>query len=190
MWGSIFSNIDRITGSAFAAVLCTLSVQRLASRQSRLYSEILSWIILPILFRVARRPVENAEEIPITTEARPSNSRSLWIVATCLVISCWCQTEVGMIPVLVSKALDLDALIWDWQESDVSNPGPAVDPKAFQPGSSCFKPNLLLAVYHSYMDHYLNCIVLHPHSVWRELRLFASEHCSVGSVHRLPRVHT
>jgi len=107
MWKSRLTYIARVTVSTFAAVLCTLSVQRLTYRQSELYSEILSWTLLPILFRVARPQEKNLEYVLIIPEARPVNSRSLWIVATSLVISCWCQAEIGMISLLVSKAFEL-----------------------------------------------------------------------------------
>jgi hypothetical protein len=105
MWKPQFNAIDSITGSAGAAVLCTLLTQRLSSRQSELCSETVCWMILPTLFKIANR-----SNISISTASfygkpgsQSASSRSLWVFAVGIVIACSYKAEIGKIALFVSS---------------------------------------------------------------------------------------
>jgi len=88
-----------------AAVLSTVVAQHLSSRQSEVSSEALCWILLPILFMVANQPkVLTVSREPLASKptSRYASSRSLWIVAVCVVTACSFKAEIGMIVLLVS----------------------------------------------------------------------------------------
>ena len=79
MWKSPFGNIDPITVSTAAAILCSIFTQRLVSRQSELWSETLGWVLLPIVFRiVGRRQKDDSKtwgEAPLgNPEPRPATA--------------------------------------------------------------------------------------------------------------------
>ncbi|KAH8684056.1 hypothetical protein BGZ61DRAFT_455576 [Ilyonectria robusta] len=111
MWRRRLVDVDPVTGSAGAAVLCTVLTQYLSSRRSEVCSEALGWTFLPILFTFTRPP--DVHTIP---KAIPSNNhtssstykRSLWIVAAGIATSCLCRAEdnvVGYLPALTPLLL-------------------------------------------------------------------------------------
>ncbi|KMP07830.1 capsule protein [Coccidioides immitis RMSCC 2394] len=83
MWKSSFNEIDPATRSAGAALLCAITRQYLFSRQSELCSEILAWLILPIVFKITSSPRINkffGAAAPCNFEAQPTSAASLSIV--------------------------------------------------------------------------------------------------------------
>lgn len=112
-----------IVGPAGAAVLCTVLTQHLYSNhgQSELYSEILCWAILPVLFTIASHPSSssnfssnlNSNLISnlssnlsskfnsVPGSQLPSSSISLWVVAAGVATACCYKAEIGTIGLLV-----------------------------------------------------------------------------------------
>lgn len=109
MWKSPFGNIDPITISAATALLCSIFTQRLASRQSELWSETLGWILLPIVYRAVgpRRQQDDSKtwgEAPLgNPEIQPATAASLWLVALSIVTFCIFRAEGFMIAFFVRQ---------------------------------------------------------------------------------------
>ncbi|KAI0012689.1 hypothetical protein F4779DRAFT_614410 [Xylariaceae sp. FL0662B] len=102
MWKTPFNHIDLVTRSAGAALLCSVLTQRLSSAQSELFSEMLCWIVLPIVFRIARRPDADVDKFSkAIAPGRPMNQRastaSLWAVALSIATFCIFKAETGMV---------------------------------------------------------------------------------------------
>ena len=109
MWNPSISQIDPITWSAGAALLCSVFTQRLSSWQSELCSELLCWLLVPVTFKLGRRAdVKRFMEVlpqgvPNNAEAQPQSAVSLWIVTLGIVIACLFRAEGGIIVFLVSR---------------------------------------------------------------------------------------
>lgn len=103
----MLKGIDPITGSAGAAALSTVLTQHIASRyvKSELSSEILCWLLLPLLFQLARpRDIGRFGTIPKPqpqSKSRPISSRFLWIAAASIAIASCYKAEIGVIGLLV-----------------------------------------------------------------------------------------
>ncbi|KAI8631685.1 glycosyltransferase family 90 protein [Xylariaceae sp. FL1651] len=107
-WGvaRIASFGDPLTRSAGAALLCGAFTQRLASRQSELFSENLCWALLPIVFKVARQQPD-AEKYGRALPSVNKTSRaiahgnpsaaSLWLVSLSIVLCSLFRAENGII---------------------------------------------------------------------------------------------
>ncbi|KAI0129666.1 hypothetical protein BJ170DRAFT_700843 [Xylariales sp. AK1849] len=100
------NHIDLVTRLAGAAVLCSIMTQCLSSRQSELCSEMLCWMTLPLLFRIARYPDFNAtskDTLSSISRASPTTSNSLWIVAASIAVASLLKAEnniIGLFPAL------------------------------------------------------------------------------------------
>lgn len=92
---------DAVTRVAGAALLCSILTQWLSSRQSELCSETLAWILLPVVFGVAKQQPD-IDQLP-GTETRPASTYSLWIVALSIVTLCVFQAESGLVVFFVSS---------------------------------------------------------------------------------------
>lgn len=109
MWKSPWKNIDPVTRSVAAALLCNLLTQHLSRRQSELCSETLSWILLPIIFEVVKLITNDfgrttSRSFPRSLETRRVSSTSLWTVALGIATACFFKSEKGMIPYFVSSS--------------------------------------------------------------------------------------
>lgn len=104
MWKPPFNHIDPVTKSAGAALLCNVLSQCLSSWQSELYAETLAWIMLPIVFKIARRPdVNSLLGPPSSPEAQHASAASLWIVALSVAAFSFFHAEHGMVGFFVSS---------------------------------------------------------------------------------------
>ncbi|KAI1111598.1 hypothetical protein F5Y14DRAFT_304695 [Nemania sp. NC0429] len=104
--------VDPVTWSAGAALLFGALSYHLSSRSSELTSELLCWVLLPVVFRIARRHRnvdEHAQALPLvneltvepgTTATREPSSISLWIVAICIAACSVFRAERGLIILL------------------------------------------------------------------------------------------
>lgn len=96
-------SVDSVVAPAVAALLCTVVAQHLYSQQAELYSEILSWILLPVLFRTIKRT--NVDAIPISIPNAPITSpvpsRSLWIIAVGIAAASFYKAENKLITLFV-----------------------------------------------------------------------------------------
>ncbi|KAL5348061.1 hypothetical protein ACLOAV_006541 [Pseudogymnoascus australis] len=134
MWKSPLGYIDPITTSTAAALLCSVFTQRLASRQSELWSETLGWVLLPIVFRViGRRKQDDSRtwgEAPLgNPEPQPATAASLWLVALSIVTFCTFRAEGFMIaffPILTPLLLTVQRYL----RSDVRT---SADSRSFSP---------------------------------------------------------
>ncbi|KAH7121458.1 hypothetical protein EDB81DRAFT_813991 [Dactylonectria macrodidyma] len=103
MWKQRLADVDPATGSAGAALLCTILTQCLSSRPSELTSEVLSWSLLPILFK-STRPSDlhtiPKTASPINLTSSSTSTRSLWIIAAGITASSVCNTESNVVAYL------------------------------------------------------------------------------------------
>lgn len=126
---------DHVTRSAGAALLCSILTQRLSDPRPELQtlSELLCWIILPVVFKVAaaggrgKYRSEKADVIGWNTLKRlPASTLSLWVVTLCLVIYWFFAAEhalVAFIPALMPLLLvSQNHLIW--RETDIPGASP------------------------------------------------------------------
>ncbi|KAI1125389.1 hypothetical protein F5Y10DRAFT_247096 [Nemania abortiva] len=109
-WSSAPSQslVDSETWPAAAALVFGALAYRLSSRQLELASELLCWVLLPVVFSIAkpRRHVDKrAEALPLANglivettsgDGRPS-AISLWLVAVCIAICSLFRAERGLI---------------------------------------------------------------------------------------------
>ncbi|KAE8371618.1 hypothetical protein BDV26DRAFT_298630 [Aspergillus bertholletiae] len=98
-----FHHIDVLTRSTGAALLCSLWTACLGSRKSEQSSEILAWVILPIIFGMTRRFRTNKIRTrpPLSEpDLQPQSAKSLWIVALGIATLGVYQTENGLVGVL------------------------------------------------------------------------------------------
>ena len=104
MWKPPFNHIDLVTKSAGAALFCNVLSQWLSTRQSELYAETLAWIMLPILFKIARRPDVNTLLRPSSSHAaQRASETSLWLVALSVATFSFFHAENGMVGFFVSN---------------------------------------------------------------------------------------
>jgi hypothetical protein len=104
--------IGQVTGPAVAAVLCTVVVaQHHSSRLSEVSSEALCWVILPILFAIAKRSDADISSRAALSDSlipnagpRPASPISLWTVAICVTAASCYKAEIGAITLLVSNS--------------------------------------------------------------------------------------
>lgn len=126
---------DHVTRSAGAALLCSILTQRLSDRRPELQtlSELLCWIILPVVFKVAaagKRGKHRSEKADVigwnTLKRLPAPTLSLWVVALCLVIYWFFAAEhalVAFLPALMPLLLvSQNHLIW--HETDIPGASP------------------------------------------------------------------
>ncbi|KAF2128534.1 glycosyltransferase family 90 protein [Dothidotthia symphoricarpi CBS 119687] len=99
-WNSRLNSMDTASGLAVATVLCSVLAQHLFTPQRELCSETLSWVILPILFKIGRWPNTNAKNRSSCPETQSTSTISLWVVAASLTISCLYKAEMGMVELL------------------------------------------------------------------------------------------
>ncbi|KAF4978242.1 hypothetical protein FZEAL_5347 [Fusarium zealandicum] len=106
MQKSYLNAIDQVGGLAGAAVLCTTLSQHLASRRSELCSELVCWLVLPVLFRYSKRskPATDPAVAPFSgAGAQTLSWRSQWIVAAGIAVTCLYKAEsraLGLFPTL------------------------------------------------------------------------------------------
>ncbi|KFY06531.1 hypothetical protein V492_07998 [Pseudogymnoascus sp. VKM F-4246] len=135
MWKSPLGHIDPITVTTAAALLCSIFTQRLASRQSELWSETLGWVLLPIVHRIVgrRRQQDDSKtwgDAPLgNPEPQPATAASLWLVALSIAMFCIFRAEgfmVAFFPILTPLLLAAQRYL----RSDVRSP---VDSRFFSP---------------------------------------------------------
>ncbi|ORY59155.1 uncharacterized protein BCR38DRAFT_351634 [Pseudomassariella vexata] len=135
---SRFHEIDPVTKSAGAALLCSILAHCLSDRQSELYacSEALSWIVLPILCTTAgvgsrnRRP-----DLPFdgsTSKKLSAAASSLWTVALSLAAYWVFAAENGMFVFLpASTPLLFVAQKYLWSDLELRTSSPRSAPYLF-----------------------------------------------------------
>ncbi|QVM08440.1 F-actin-capping protein subunit beta [Coccidioides posadasii str. Silveira] len=124
MWKSSFNEIDPATRSAGAALLCAITRQYLFSRQSELCSEILAWLILPIVFKITSSPRINKffAAAPCNFEAQPTSAASLSIVTVGLVAFCLSTAGNGKSEFLKPALTPLLLLVQKYLGSELRPP--------------------------------------------------------------------
>ena len=90
--------VIRVTG---AALICSLLTQWLSSRQSELCSELLAWILLPMVFRAIKRQPD--VDRLLGTEIKPAPASSLCIVTLSVAVFSVFQAENGLVVFFVSS---------------------------------------------------------------------------------------
>lgn len=102
--------------SAGAALLCTTLRQHLSTRQSELYSELLCWITLPLLFKAVQQPKSRTHHkaaFPIHDSGGQraslffSSYKTLWVVASGITVATVYKTEYPVIEFFVSDSEEL-----------------------------------------------------------------------------------
>lgn len=113
MWDPSMKFGDPITGTIWSALLCTLFTEYTSSTRSEAYSELLCWMLLPILFRTVKYNDLKSEISSSYSEkniTQGKSLRSLWIVALSVAFSCAYKTEnmvIQFFPVLTPVLLIL-----------------------------------------------------------------------------------
>ncbi|KAL7628431.1 hypothetical protein AAE478_002634 [Parahypoxylon ruwenzoriense] len=105
VWTLFNIHIDPITRVAGAALLSGVLTQHLSPRQPEICSDLLSWLLLPVLLRAARR--QDAIRFPRTSSPPLSNPKilipqtpspaSLWVVALGIAAFCIFKIENGAV---------------------------------------------------------------------------------------------
>jgi hypothetical protein len=104
MWESNAKLSGSITGIVWGALLCTFFTEYTSSEESEIYSELLCWLILPVLFRAAQYTDIKSRMSRVHSTKDDTQSRSpgsLWIVALSVGISCAYKTENRVIEFFV-----------------------------------------------------------------------------------------
>lgn len=104
MWKQRYSGVE-----AVVAVVCAVLIQRLSTRSSELPSELVCWLILPVLFWATSRKGDEVEEkrgvIPGNPEDENETPRqSMLIFGLCIAASSYFKNEAGIIKLCVSDA--------------------------------------------------------------------------------------
>ncbi|KAI0551742.1 hypothetical protein F4679DRAFT_123584 [Xylaria curta] len=86
---------DPPTHSAFAALVFGALACHLSSRQSELTSELVCWVLLPVVFVIAARYRHAFQHVTPESNLKPS-AISLWLVATGVATCCLFRAEVGL----------------------------------------------------------------------------------------------
>lgn len=126
---------DHVTRSAGAALLCSILTQRFSDRRPELQtlSELLCWIILPVVFKVAaagKRGKYRSEKADVigwnTLKRLPASTLSLWVVALCLAIYWFFAAGnalVAFLPALMPLLLVSQNHLM-WHDTDVRGASP------------------------------------------------------------------
>lgn len=109
MFGAHFGHDDHVTKSVGAAFVCALSKQYLYSGEAELCSEVICWLVLPVLLKTSIR--NDIETIPIPTcssktrrHLDASSSYTTWLVAILILAACLGQAELGVVGYLVRRS--------------------------------------------------------------------------------------
>ncbi|KAL6903260.1 glycosyltransferase family 90 protein [Trichoderma evansii] len=111
MWEPHVKLRDPITGTIWAALLCTLFTEYTSSTRSEIYSELLCWMLLPALFRNVKYSDLRSEISSTYSEKTITQYKSLgslWIVALSIAFSCAYKTEnrvIQFFPILTPVLL-------------------------------------------------------------------------------------
>ncbi|KAL7920147.1 glycosyltransferase family 90 protein [Trichoderma austrokoningii] len=102
MWEPHVKLRDALTGTVWAALLCTLFTEYTSSTRSEIYVELLCWIILPTFFRTMKyndlkSGINSSYSEKNATQYRAPGS--WWIVALSIAFSCAYKTENRVIQV-------------------------------------------------------------------------------------------
>ncbi|KAH8734488.1 hypothetical protein BGZ61DRAFT_442622 [Ilyonectria robusta] len=104
MWIPRSDQIDPVTRSAGAAVACSVLTHCLSSRRSELGSEMIGWILLPVLCNIARQSNDNTIPRAVApsgySPTQSTSTRSLWIAAISILAFCLCRAENIMVAYL------------------------------------------------------------------------------------------
>lgn len=95
--------VDPVTRVAGAALLSSVLTQWLVSRESELCSELLAWVLLPMVFRASRK--EPNIDKPLGTEKIPTPALSVWTVTLSIATLCVFRAEIGLVGFFVSSPL-------------------------------------------------------------------------------------
>lgn len=102
-----------VTVLAGAATLATILSQSLSSTTMELCSEIVCWMILPILFGVERGSHANEANKQISFDSfgiQSTSSEPSWVVAVGVVIACLCKAEHNHVIGLYVSMLEIKAM--------------------------------------------------------------------------------
>jgi hypothetical protein len=107
MWGFYMSPSISTTLFTGLALLFTILSQLFFTQRSELLSELLSWLILPLVFNLTDQlevsgQYKNAQ---VDNTPQSESSRSLWVLAFCLSFSSFYKAEYGLILLYVSLVL-------------------------------------------------------------------------------------
>jgi hypothetical protein len=108
MWEPHVKYRDPITGTVWAALLCTLFTEYTSSTRSEIYSELLCWIILPTLVRSVKYSDSKSEIGSSYSEKNSAHYKttgSLWTVALCIAFTCAYKAENRVIQFFVGDFL-------------------------------------------------------------------------------------
>lgn len=103
--------LDHVEAAAVlvgASALCSVLVQRSFTQQSELPSEIVCWMILPYLSKIAKSLGSDITEHSYTSDNRSDPLKSTWIIAAGLTISSLYKAENGLVELSVRTRIETD----------------------------------------------------------------------------------
>lgn len=104
MWRSYVPCSGSATRSTGLALLCTVLAQLFFTQQTELWSELVSWILLPVTIKIAKQLGMSSQlkwtHGDSTLQFKPS--QSLWVLAISISISSFYKAENGFILLYVS----------------------------------------------------------------------------------------
>ncbi|KAK8879273.1 hypothetical protein PGQ11_000567 [Apiospora arundinis] len=114
MLGPPTRGTPQVLGAAAAAISCSLLSHHLASRETELHSEVLCWILLPLLSRLSQSAAGTGRlSKPVLdgrSHAASPSSGLLWVLAFCISVAAVFKSENGEIalqPLLTPLLLTL-----------------------------------------------------------------------------------
>lgn len=95
----------RVVMVSFALFMHALT-QHLFTQTAEVGSEMVAWVMLPVLFRSSRHQYStySVERDPYVPECASLSSMHLWIIAVGLCISSWFKSEIGILKSFVCEA--------------------------------------------------------------------------------------
>ncbi|RKU40451.1 F-actin-capping protein subunit beta [Coniochaeta pulveracea] len=103
MWRIRLEDVDPITGSSGAAVLCAVLTQNFYTRPVELRSEFLCWLILPMVFTAAKPPdavISSRHTLSGCFRPQDTSLAAIWLVSMSIVSASLYKQELGMITCL------------------------------------------------------------------------------------------
>lgn len=134
MLGPPTRGTSQVLGAAAAAISCSLLSHHLASRETELHSEVLCWILLPLLSRLSQSAAGTGRlSKPVLdgrSHAASPSSGLLWVLAFCISVAAVFKSENGEIALQVSDTFLFTGRLGIYQTL-IIYPAAAIDPLTF-----------------------------------------------------------
>jgi hypothetical protein len=100
-----YADLQCSHASTIVAILATVAIQYLFSREQELWSEIICWACLPLMVKAKSMHQEPTPSLPLSGAIRSARPLFLWAVAGFLGISSICRAETNCSKLMVSTRI-------------------------------------------------------------------------------------